>query len=174
MRQHFVRLAAVVALLVTAGMGSASAQTPKYAYINSQRILAEAPGTSEAQDEFESSMEQYREQLESLEAELQTLQDNLERQQSTLTATVRQERQQEIQQKFMAYQQRRQELEQQAQQRQAQLVEPIMRRIQTVIEQIRTEGNYSMIFDGAAGAIITADPALDLTDEVLQRLAANP
>lgn len=159
---------------LTAGVSSAEAQAGRFGYINSQRIMAEAPGTSEAQTQFESVMAEARNELERLETELQTLQDNFERQQSTLTAAVRQERQQEIQQRFMAYQQRRQELEQQAQQRQAELVQPIMERIQTVIETIRSEGNYAMIFDTASGALITADPSLDLTQQVLERLAANP
>jgi Skp family chaperone for outer membrane proteins len=39
-----------------------------------------------------------------------------------------------------------------------------------VIEDVRREGNYALIFDTAAGAIITADPGLDLTDQVLERL----
>lgn len=162
----------MLALLI-ATAGSAEAQAPRFAYIDSQRILAEAPGTSDAQQELENTMTQYRQELERLEDELETMQDNFEQQQAMLTAAVRQQRQQEMQQKFMEYQQRRQELEAQAQQRQAELVQPIMERIQGVIEQIRAEGNYAMIFDASAGAIITADPTLDLTQQVLNRLASG-
>jgi Skp family chaperone for outer membrane proteins len=39
-----------------------------------------------------------------------------------------------------------------------------------VIEQVREEGSYALIFDTASRAIIAADPALDLTEEVLRRL----
>ena len=56
--------------------------------------------------------------------------------------------------------------------RQAELVEPVMERITAVIETIRAEGSYSMIFDVAAQGIISADPALDLTTEVVRRLQA--
>ena len=45
-----------------------------------------------------------------------------------------------------------------------------MQRITAVIEEIRAEGSYSMIFDVAAPGIISADPALDLTAEVVRRL----
>jgi outer membrane protein len=170
MNRFVVGIAALVALLGT-GVAEAEAQgAQRLGYINSQRIMAEAPGTSEAQTAFERDMETYRAELERLETELDTLQQSLERQQATLSAAARQERQQEIQQRFMAYQQRQAELEQQAQQRQAELVSPIMQRISVVIEEIRVEGGYALIFDAATGALITADPALDLTDQVLERL----
>lgn len=173
MNRQIVGFAALVGLLLAVAGDAEAQQGTRFAYINSQRILAEAPGTSDAQTQLESTMEQYRVELQTFEQELETLQENFDRQQATLTAAIRQERQQEMQQKFAQYQQRRQELEQQAQQRQAELVQPIMARIQTVIEQIRAEGNYSIIFDATAGSIITADPALDLTQQVLDRLASG-
>jgi outer membrane protein len=173
MTRFFVGLPTLVAMLLVLGAGSADAQTARMGYINSQRILVEAPGTADAQRLFEEDMERYRTELERMETELETLQENLDRQQATLTATVRQERQQEIQQRFFAYQQRRTELEETAQRRQEELVAPIMRRISEVIEDIRRDGNYAMIFDASAGALITADPTLDLTDQVLQRLRTS-
>ena len=48
-----------------------------------------------------------------------------------------------------------------------------MDRISDVIEQIREEGNYALILDVAAGSIISADPSLDLTEEVIRRLQAD-
>ena len=47
-----------------------------------------------------------------------------------------------------------------------------MDQITAVIETLREEGNYAMILDAAAGSIISADPTLDLTQEVLRRLEA--
>lgn len=173
MKRLHVGISALAAVLLIGTATGADAQTARFGYINSQRILAEAPGTGEAQQAFEQDMERYRVELERMEDELEDLQDALDRQQATLSAANRQERQQEIQQRFMAYQQRRTELEETAQQRQAELVGPIMQRISGVIEQLRQEGNYSMIFDAAAGAMITADPALDLTEQVLGRLRAG-
>jgi Skp family chaperone for outer membrane proteins len=42
--------------------------------------------------------------------------------------------------------------------------------ITAIIEQVREEGAYSLILDAAAGSIVSADPALDLTREVIDRL----
>jgi Skp family chaperone for outer membrane proteins len=48
-----------------------------------------------------------------------------------------------------------------------------MDQINTVVEALRREGSYSVIFDLAAGAILAADPGLDLTSEVIRRLQAG-
>jgi outer membrane protein len=107
--------------------------------------------------------------------DLQALIDQYEQQQAMLSEEAKANREEEIRLKQTQYQQRIAELEQQAGARQAELVEPVMQRITAVIEDIRAEGGYSMIFDVAAQGIISADPALDLTTEVVQRLqlAAN-
>lgn len=173
MRRFFVMML-MAAAGVAAAATPAAAQNPRIGFINSQRILAEAPGTAEAQQTFESDMARYRVQVDSLEAALEQAQEAYQRQQSTLGETARQERQQQLQQQFTQYQQRVAELEQVAQRRQAELVQPIMQRISAVIEQIRAQEGYAMIFDAAAGALITADPSLDLTARVLESLRANP
>ena len=67
------------------------------------------------------------------------------------------------------------ELQQTAQRREQELVAPIMQRVSGVIESVRVEGGYGLIFDTAAqGVIVAADPALDLTSVVLQKLGAPP
>jgi Skp family chaperone for outer membrane proteins len=59
--------------------------------------------------------------------------------------------------------------------RQAQLVKPIMERVQSVIEAIRSEDGYAMIFDVGAqtNVVVSADKKLDLTDRVLARLKSQ-
>lgn len=158
-------------VLMAGGVSTAHAQTPvKIAFINSQRILQEAPGSTEAQQTLQREMGQYRTQIDSMEKDLQTLQTNFESQQATLSAAVKQQRQQEMQTKYNAYQQRVQQLEQTAQQRQAQLVEPIMKRIRDTLEVMRKEGGYAMIFDAATSGVVAADSTLDITNQVLARL----
>lgn len=165
-------LAALAGVLAIAAPATAQG-APKIGYINSQQILAQAPGTTEAQQAFETDMTRYRAQVDSLEAALETAQQDFQRQQSTLSESARRERQQELQQQFTEYQQRLGELEQLAQRRQQELVQPIMQRISGVIEQIREEQGFAMIFDAASGGVITADPSLDLTEQVLERLRAG-
>ena len=90
----------------------------------------------------------------------------------SLTPEARSAREQELASQEQALNRRRQELETQLGQRQAELLQPITDRITAVIEELRVEGNYAMILDRASQVILAADPALELTQEVLTRLQA--
>ncbi len=149
---------------------AAEAQSPRIGYIDSQAILQEAPGAQEAQQEFERNMQGYQEQIQQMGQELEGLIEQYQQQERTLSPEARQRREEEIRQREMEYQQRVEEMEMEAAERRQQLVEPILERMSGAIEEIRTEGQYTMIFDVASRAIIAADPELDLTTQVLQRL----
>lgn len=145
----------------------------KLGYIDSQQILNQDPVALQAQQQFESDLANYRAEVDQIGQELQGLIGQYEQQEAMLSEEAKNNRQEEIRLKQTQYQQRISELEQQAGLRQAELVEPVMERINAVIEDIRADGNYSMIFDVAAQGIISADPALDLTAEVVRRLQAG-
>jgi len=96
-----------------------------------------------------------------------------QQQQVMLSPEARTQRQQEINQKRMDFQQRTAELEQAAQRRQQELLQPIYDSVRNVLETVRQEEQYTMIFDVAAGALIAADTTLNITSQVLQRLLAQ-
>jgi outer membrane protein len=170
MRKVYTFLFAALAV-ITLGVGQAAAQgTPKLGFINSQRIIAEAPGAQTARQTLEREMEGYRKEMGQLEEQIQKLVTDYEQKRSMLSADARTKQEEAIMQKQREAQQRAMQLEDQAAKRQSELVEPVMRKIQEVIDSIRDEGKYAMIFDVAAGGVIAADPALDLTDQVLSRL----
>lgn len=159
-------------VLFAMAAGELQGQTAlKIAYVNSAEIYEEAPGAQAAQTRFEQEMTTYRQEVQRLGEELQTMIASYEQQQMTLSAEVRQAREAAIREKDGAYRERVSQLENEAGRRQQELVEPIMRKINEVIESIRAEGSYSLIFDVGPGSnIIAADPALDLTSEVIRRL----
>lgn len=164
----------VLVTALSAGAASAEAQG-RIGFINSQRLIAEAPGAAEAQQTFQRDVSRYEGEIRTLEQELERTRGELERQQGSPTSeAVRQQRQRDFQQRVGVYQDSVQKLQQTAQQRQQQLVAPIMTRISEAIEQVRREGQFAMIFDVSAGSVISADPSLDLTNRVLERLRRTP
>jgi outer membrane protein len=112
----------------------------------------------------------YRAEVQRMGEEIEGLIKAYEEQQASLSDAEKANREEAIRLKQNQYQQRLTELEQQAAVRQAELVEPVMERITGIIEDLRSAGGYAMIFDVAAQGIISADPALDLTAEVVRRL----
>jgi len=162
-------------LMAAAGLGAfalpaAGQGALKIAYIDSRRLIAEAPGAKEAQESFERDMNRYRAELQQLADSIKSLLSEYEQKQVLLSPEAKRQKEEEIRQKQRAYEERAGELENEAARRQAELVEPIMNRIQEVLSQIQKEGGYAMIFDAAAGALVAADTTLDITGEVLRRL----
>jgi len=93
-----------------------------------------------------------------------------------LDSVIRETRGKAIRDREAAYQSRARMLDSTMQDRQAQLVKPIMERVQKVIETIRAEDGYAFIFDvgSQTSVVVAADKNLDLTDKVLARLKTMP
>ena len=164
---------AALALCMVLAAGSAEAQTLKIGYVNSQEILANAPGAKEAQAQFDKEMQNYNAQAQQIRNELSQMQQDLQSQSLTLSKEAKANREQELQTKTQQAQQRMNQLNQQAQQRQRELEQPVMDKINAVIDSIRVEGHYTFILDAANGSVLSADPSLDLTQEVIRRLKAE-
>lgn len=173
MRRSMPFTAGLLGLLLALPLAADAQGTPKIGYINSQQVIEEAPGAQEVRQELEQDLSQYRAEVQQMGEELQQMMQQFEQQRMTLSEEARQSRQEEIAQQQQEYQQRIQQLEQQAVQRQQELVQPIMDRINAVIDEIRREGDYTIIFDLAGQSILAADPGLDLTSEVIRRLRAQ-
>jgi outer membrane protein len=177
--RSFTRVAAIVAALTMSMTAIAGAQAagPKIVYVNSQKIIAQAPGRADAEAQFQREMDQYKAQVQKMGDSLQTMVADYQKAEPTLSAPVKATRTKDLRDRQQAYQQHVQQLEQTAQQREAELVRPIMEQINKIIEQVRTENNYTFILDAGsqAGVVVAADSSLDITDQVIKRLqAAGP
>jgi outer membrane protein len=120
-------------------------------------------------------MTSFQQQVQRMGDSLRTLIEAYEKEQISLSPAAKETRQQAIRKKEEEFQTRTNQLEQQAQQRRMELVQPIMDKINKIIEDIRNEDGYTMIFDAgsSAGVVVAADKNLDITDRVLQRLRAT-
>ena len=170
--------AATVALVLTAvAGGSAIAQTaPKIGYVNSAAILAQAPGRAEAEAQFNNEVKAYQAQLQRMSDSLQMLAANFDKEAPKLDSATRATRANSIRSKETDYQTRARQLDEQMQNRQAELVRPIMENLQKIIEAVRVEDKYAMIFDvgSQTSIIVAADKSLDITPKVLARVKAAP
>jgi outer membrane protein len=157
--------------------GTLAAQTgPKFGYVNSAAILAQAPGRAEAEAQFNSEVKAYQGQLQRMSDSLQFLAASFDKESPKLDSATRESRAKSIRTKEADYQARARQLDEQMQNRQAELVRPLMEQLQKIIEAVRAEDNYAMIFDvgSQTSVIVAADKKLDITDKVMARLKAAP
>ena len=177
MRASLVALAA--SLICTGAVGAQAAAAPpgpiKIGYINSALLLQQAPGRAEAEAQFDREVGVYRQQIQRMDDSLRTMMAAFERDAPKLDSAARMRQRTTIGQREVEYTARARGLDSTMQARQAELVRPIMQRVQTVIESIRAEDGYSVILDVGAqvNVVVSADKRLDLTDRVLARLKSQ-
>lgn len=167
--------------VVAAGPTSAAAQATapaKFAFINSQQILAVAPGRAEAEAQFQKEVDNVRAEEKAMSDSLQGMVTQYQNAQPTLSAADRTARENAIRAKQSTYQQRQQQIEQAAQAKQAELIQPIFDKINKVLGDIRVEDGYTAILDvnpgNGAGTVVAFDKNLDITDRVIARVKALP
>ncbi|HEV2149174.1 MAG TPA: OmpH family outer membrane protein [Longimicrobiaceae bacterium] len=176
--KRFLSASGLLALALLAGaVRPAEAQAPKFGYVNTDKILSGIPAAAQALQQLEAAATAYQTRADSLGRQFQAMQQAFSNLPVTATAERRQQEQQRLQTTMQQYQQQLQPLQQAAEEREQALqllVQPYVRRIPEIVEQIRREQNYSMIFSVGESGLVAADPSLDLSDTVRQRLLASP
>jgi outer membrane protein len=175
-RFMLVALAAIAmpTLARAQGPSAGSAAGPvKIAYINSREILQRTPGYAAAESTYSKEVDGYRSEVQKLQQQLDSAVQAFDQQSIALSPAARQLKQKDLQAMQQRMEQRTNELQDRARQREQELLQPIQARVNSVIQGIRAEMNYSLILDAdaAGGLIAAADPALNITARVLQRLS---
>ena len=181
--RSLIRAATVATTFVAAASLPAAAQqaTPapvKIAFVNTQAIFQNAPGRAEAEAQFDREMTTLREQMKRMDDSLNAMVTAYQQSATKLDSATRARRETAIRTRQEEYRQRAANLEEQANQRRDALLQPIMERIRTALDQIRAEDGYAMILnnDPQGNLIVSADKNLDVTERVVARLrtlAAN-
>ncbi len=150
----------------------AQAQGQKIAYVNSQQLMAAAPGRTEAEAAYEKEMAPLRDRMTKLQDSLQAMNDGWAKEEPTLQGAAKEARLKVLTEKQQSLSGQAQKLQEQAQTRQQELMAPIMEMIRKSLDDVRSEGGYSFILDVAVEMpyIVSADKNLDITDRVVAKM----
>jgi outer membrane protein len=176
MDRKFVRWAPLaLAVIAFIAMGARQQAAPKIGFVNIAMVMEQTPGFMEARQTFETEMQQGQQELEHLQDSLNTRVQEFEQSSVVLSPTARTERQQELQQLSQRLQQRMAQLQGQMEQRQRELLAPLEERVQAIVDGLRAERQLWAVFDISqqTSSIISADTALNITQQVITRLRAD-
>jgi Skp family chaperone for outer membrane proteins len=148
----------------------------RVAYINSRTILDSTPGYVAAESTFYQEFQGMRDEVQKLQQQLDSAVNAFQQASIAMSPAAKEAKRRELQTMNDRMTQRSSELDSQARARNQELLGPFQQRINTIIQGIRAEGNYAVIFDADAqgSAIVAADPALNLTAKVIARVKASP
>src|SRR5438477_4575501 len=165
-----------VGLLAAAAPGGTQVRSSqpslKIGFISSRQILQQTPGNAAAESTFTKEVQGFRDEVQKLQQQRDSAVRVFDQQAIALSPAAKQQKQKDLQQLQQKFEQRSNDLQRRAQQREQQLLQPIQARVDAVIKGLRAEGNYALIFDADSPGsnIVAADPALDITSKVLERL----
>ena len=157
-----------VALFVMSGMANAQV---KIAHVNTAEILDAMPDKAKAEKDLEKYYGELQSQLETMAKEYQTKMQDYEANQATMSNLVKQSKEKEIIDLQTRIQQFQANAENEFESKRAELLKPILDKIQTAINSVGKEKGYTYVLDLATGAaVFVADDAINATNDVKAKL----
>lgn len=151
MKKLFILVAALFAV------GTVSAQ--KFARINVQEVVMAMPEFDEAQKNLEAFGKDLNEQMEQIQVEFNNKLADFQKNQATMAASVKQMRQQELEQLQQRFSEFQQIAQQDFQKKQAELIEPVQKRAQEAVNKVAKANGYIVVFDVSVPSLAYIDEA---------------
>ena len=159
MKKMFKVLFLGIALFVMSGMAQAQV---KIAHVNTAEILDAMPDKSKAEKDLEKYYNDLQSQLQTMAQEYQTKMQDYEANQATMSNLVKQSKEKEIIEA---------NAEQDFEGKRAELLKPILDKIQNAINTVGKEKGYTYVLDLATGAAVyVGTDAIDATSDVKAKL----
>jgi len=174
-----LRLLPALILAAAFAAPAAGAQTTRFGYLDPDIIIVRMP-------EYSGVQSQLQERQRAIAAELQSREDSIRTEIEALRAlgqsavasqAARQEREQGVMRMQAEYEQRQQSGLQELGRREAELLQPVLERLQTAIDEVAAQQNLTMVFAARANnapvLLYASDAAVNLTEPVMSRLGLS-
>lgn len=155
-------LAGVAILSLSAGVLAEG----KIGFVNSQKILNDAPQAARAKKKIEKDFEKRDQDLQRIAKQLQGMQENLDKNSVTMAESERRTKEREFGDLNRDFQRKQREFREDLSQRQNEEMASIFERVNKIIKQIAETEKYDIIFQEA----VYANPRIDITDKVIKAL----
>lgn len=158
----------VLALIVAVAIPTVAA-AQKFGVVNAQAIFAAMPESTAAQTQLAEASKKYEEEFKKLQDEMDKKYKDFQAMPTDTPDAIKERRMQEIQELNTKLDRFRQTAEDDLQRQQAQLMEPIQKKLVDAIKAVGAEGNYTFILPDGMAAYQGAD-AIDVTNAVKAKL----
>ena len=155
-------LAGIAVLSFSAGVMAES----KIGFVNSQKILNDAPQAARAKKKIEKDFEKRDQDLQRIAKQLQGLQETLDKNAVTMAESERRTKEREFADLNRDFQRKQREFREDLSQRQNEEMASIFERVNKIIKQIAEAEKYDIIFQEA----VYANPRIDITERVIKAL----
>lgn len=162
------RVFLIAAVLLVIGTGAAQAQQAKYGHVNSGEILQAMPGIDSLQIKLSAYQAELEEMNQTMLAEYQTKQDKFDHEAGTMSSSVRQLREKELQDLATRIQEFQSNAHEDLEEKQFELAKPFQDAIKAAIDKVSAAQHFTYIFD--TKLLLYYDNGEDITPLVKKEL----
>jgi len=158
----FKSLLVVATLSISVNLGAST-----YAYVDTMKAMETVKEGAAAKTKLEKELNEKKTTMAKREEELKKLTAEYKKKQLVMSNDKKEEEEQKLQKKYMEWQELGRQSEVQMQKRQADLMQPIVDNMRTIIAEVASKEKYDLVYDKNSG-IFYANDAKDITDEVIK------
>ncbi|MFO7809800.1 MAG: OmpH family outer membrane protein [Candidatus Delongbacteria bacterium] len=145
----------------------------KFAYINSDKVIAEYNEAKKVKEELAEWNKEKESEAMQMEKEIQNLEEEIKNMSMMVSEEKRNEKMAEGQSKLQQYYEFKEVVWGQNGEfykKNSQLMQPVIDQINDVIKEISQADGYDFVFDANTGTLLHAKPEYEITDRVLKEL----
>ena len=157
-------------LILSLAAGAAAADKTAIGVIDSERIVQEYGAARDAQEQFQTFMEELQQEITDRENDLQLMLEEFESQMMLLGEDAQRARAEEIEKARSDYFEFRETADTRAENEYQAKLQPIIDQIKLIAERIGQEEGFGLIIDVASLTTLYIDDDVDLTNKVLEAL----
>lgn len=159
---------AIAVVLMFAGI--AFAAEFKLAYVDVQKAIEKTSMGRKAKEEMKKEAEKKNKELEKKKTDIDKMREDIEKKRSVLAEEAFAKRAAELQEEMQKFNQTAAKAQTELQKKESELLEPIVKKMKTVIEQLAKEKGITMVIQSNQNAqiVLYAAAETDLTDELVK------
>lgn len=159
-----------LALLLAVAPRPAAAQTVKVAVIDVQRIITDSQKGKDALAQLEGFHKEQQAKISAKSEEMSQLRQRISEGQLSLAEDRLEELQKELETRTIEARRLADDATREFTRRQEEVLKNIEKQVMPIIQQVGSEGGYTMIFRKFDSGLVYADDAIDITAQVITRL----
>ena len=163
-------LAAAALACIVLAAGTATAQEPvKVAYVDMQRALNECNAGKKAKDQVRSKFERAQNELKRQREELDRMRESYDKKALVLKEDERRSLEKDLEVRTLDFKRKYEDYQRDLKRTDAELTSGIVEQLYGIVNTYAKERGYTVVLETSSGALVYADPKIDVTDEVIKR-----
>jgi outer membrane protein len=169
--KHLYAILSIALLLAV--HGDASAADLKIGFVDLQRALNDSEAGEAARARFVKEMEAVQVKLRKEKEKIDRMREDFDKKAMLLREKERRNMEQDLEDKSLAFKRKYEDYQKQMKRADSEYTGSILRALEQIIRNVGERDGYTVIFEAQSSGLVYADPATDLTDEIVRTYNAS-